>query len=165
MARVISRVPRGFTRYYVLYIIEERPMTGKEIIDEAERRSEGAWRPSPGLIYPLLGRLLRDGLIEEARDGRFTITPEGRLALKNHANFQRQLERQLRLVMKLGISMLTAGKFLAEEAIDRVTAVTSMVKKRVARGSEELQRNFYASYKAFLESELEKLEKERFEEM
>ena len=37
-------------------------MTGKEIIDKAILQSHGKWRPSPGLIYPMLGRLSRVNL-------------------------------------------------------------------------------------------------------
>lgn len=164
MAKVRSSVPRGFTRFYALYLINERSMTGKEIMEEAERRSEGEWRPSPGLIYPLLGRLLRDGLIEENSEGRFSITPKGMETLQQHSKFQSQLEKRLNLVMRLGLSMFTAGKFLAEESMDKILNATSMAKERIAEGSSELQKRFYASYKAFLESELGKLEERRLEE-
>lgn len=164
MAKVRSSVPRGFTRFYALYLINERPMTGKEIIEEAEKRSGGEWRPSPGLIYPLLGRLLRDELIEENDDGKFTITAKGMETLHQHSKFQSQLEKRLNLVMRLGLSMFTAGKFLAEESMDRIFNVTSMAKERIAEGSSELQKGFYANYKAFLESELEKLEERRLKE-
>ena len=164
MAKVRSSVPRGFTRFYALYLINETPMTGKEIIEEAEKRSEGAWRPSPGLIYPLLGRLLRDGLIEEGDKGKFTITVDGKVALNQHSKLQSQLERQFTLVMKLGLSMFTAGKILAEESIDRIMAVTSMAKDRVARSSIDLQDKFYANYRTFLENELKKLDTEKLVE-
>lgn len=160
MAKVSSNVPRGFTRFYALYLINERPMTGKKIMEEAEKRSGGEWRPSPGLIYPLLGRLLRDGLIEENDEGRFTITQKGLETLQQHSKFQSQLEKRLNLVRKLGLSMFTAGKFLAEESMDRILNVTSMMKERIAEGSAELQEKFYVNYKAFLERELEKLERE-----
>lgn len=158
MAKVKSSVPRGFTRFYALHLLNEKPMTGKEIMEEAERRSEGAWSPSPGLIYPLLGRLHRDGLIEEGDRGKFVITPEGVKALDQHSKFQRQLERQFSLVQKLGLSMFTAGKLLAEESMDRILSVTYVMKDRVSKGSSDLQDRFYRNYKVFLESELEKLE-------
>lgn len=164
LAKVKSSVPRGFTRFYALYLINEKPMTGKEIIEEAEKRSDGEWRPSPGLIYPLLGRLLRDGLIEENRDGKFTITPDGVEALEQHSKLQSQLEKRISLVMKLGLSMFTAGKMLAEESMDRILNVTEMMKERMSDGSAELQSRFYTKYKAFLESELEKLEAEHWED-
>ncbi len=62
--RVGSSIPRGFSRYFILELLEEKNRTGKEIIDYAFEQSDGIWKPSPGLIYPLLGRLLDEGLIE-----------------------------------------------------------------------------------------------------
>jgi DNA-binding PadR family transcriptional regulator len=161
LAKVKSRVPRGFTRFYALYLINERPKTGKEIIEEAEKRSEGEWSPSPGLIYPLLGRLLRDGLIEETENGKFAITPSGVHAFDQYSKLQSQLERQFSLVRKLGLSMFTVGKMFAEESMDRILNVTEMMKDRISDGSKELQGKFYASYRAFLEKELEKLNEQR----
>ena len=158
MSKVKGIVPRGFTRFYALHLINISPMTGKEIIVEAEKRSEGAWRPSPGLIYPLLGRLLKDELIEEVEGGKFTITQTGVRALDDHSRFQSQLDRQSRLVQKLGLSMFTAGKMVAEESMDRILGVTQTMKERISQGSSDLQERFYHNYKEFLQSELSKLE-------
>ena len=76
--RVGSSVPRGFSRYFILELLKKKPHTGKEIIDAATKQSEGIWKPSPGLIYPLLGRLLDEGLIEESSSGKYQITKKGR---------------------------------------------------------------------------------------
>ncbi len=159
MSKVEGRVPRGFTRFYALHLINITPMTGKEIIVEAEKRSEGFWRPSPGLIYPLLGRLLRDGLIEEVEGGKFSITPAGVRALNDHSRFQKQLDRQFTLVQKLGLSMFTASKLVAEESMDRILGVTQAMKERMSQGSSEIQERFNEKYREFLQSELGKLEK------
>lgn len=161
MSKVKGSVPRGFTRFYALHLINIKPMTGKEIIVEAEKRSEGAWRPSPGLIYPLLGRLLRDELIEEGKDGKFNITQAGIKALDDHSRFQSQLERQFNLVQKLGLSMFTAGKMVAEESMDRILSVTQVMKERISQGSTDLQEKFYHNYKEFLQTELIKLEEKQ----
>jgi DNA-binding PadR family transcriptional regulator len=157
MAKVSSKVPRGFTRYYVLYLLSETPLTGKEIIKEAEAKSDGVWSPSPGLVYPLLGRLLDDELIMEVDEGRFICTSKGRRALLNYNDFQEHLEQQLKMVQKLGVSMFTTGKFLAEEAVYRITSVVESVKKRASESSNELQERFNSHYKNFLEGELERL--------
>ena len=101
MAKITGNVPRGFTRFYVLYLLTEKPMTGKEIIDEAVKRSEGDWAPSPGLIYPLLGRLVRDGLISETEGGGFMITEEGGKTLKQYSKLQDQIDKQFQLVNRL----------------------------------------------------------------
>lgn len=163
VAKAISKIPRGFTRFYVLHLLKERPMTGNEIIKEAEKRSEGGWRPSPGLIYPLLGRLVRGGLIKEGDGGRFSVTPDGEATLQQYTVIHGQLEKQFNLVRRLGLSMLKAGRFLAEESLDRIMAVTSTVQEVVSKSSMDLQRSFYTKYRAFLESELRRLEEEQSE--
>ena len=157
MAKLTGNVPRGFTRFYVLYLLTEKPMTGKEIIDEAVKRSEGDWEPSPGLIYPLLGRLVRDGLISETEGGGFIITGEGEKALKQYSRLQDQIDKQFQLVNRLGVSMFAAGKFIAEEAMDRIGVVTSSVKDRVGKKSKEAQQRFDEMYEVFLLGELERL--------
>jgi DNA-binding PadR family transcriptional regulator len=56
-------------------------MHGYEMIKEVEERSEGAWTPSAGSIYPMLQLLEDEGLIRgEDSDGkrRFALTDEGR---------------------------------------------------------------------------------------
>ncbi|MBA7609337.1 hypothetical protein ES703_16528 [subsurface metagenome] len=161
MAKVRSSIPRGFTRFYTLHLINERPLTGKEIIIEAEKRSEGEWIPSPGLIYPLLGRLLKDGLITENDEGRFVITEEGLVALDDRVKLQEQFEKQYKLVTKLGLNMLTTGKMIAEESLDRIVAFTSIIKDKVKDGSADFQDRFNEKYHEFLRSELKKLEENR----
>jgi DNA-binding PadR family transcriptional regulator len=53
-------------------------------MQEVEERSGGAWRPSPGSVYPALSQLEDEGLIgTEEHDGRrvFVIADAGREAL------------------------------------------------------------------------------------
>ncbi len=75
------RARRGDVRAAVLALLADRPMHGYEMIKEIEERSEGAWTPSAGSIYPMLQLLEDEGLIRgEETDGkrRFTLTDEGR---------------------------------------------------------------------------------------
>ena len=163
MSQAAGKVPRGFTRYYVLYLLSENELTGKDIIDESIRRSEGDWSPSPGLIYPLLGRLVRDGMIAELDGGKFTITEDGRIELSKKDEFQEELEGQLTLVNKLGLSMFAAGKFLADEAIDRISNVSATAWEKLTNRSEGTQRRFEEKYEQFLLSELERLKQKKTE--
>ncbi len=157
MSQSPGKVPRGFTRYYVLYLLSENELTGKDIIDESIKRSDGDWAPSPGLIYPLLGRLVRDGLIEELDGGKFIITPDGQNELSKKDEFQDELEGQLTLTNKLGLSMFAAGKFLADEAIDRISNVSATAWEKVTNRSEGVQRRFEEKYELFLLEELERV--------
>ena len=138
-------------------------MNGKEIILESEERSRGDWTPSPGLIYPLLGRLVREGLIAEIEGGGFTITEKGEDALQQYTKLQRQLERQLELVNELGLSVYSKGKFVAEEAVNRISGVTSSVWDRVTERSGKAQQSFEKKYEEFLYAELERVKKRKSE--
>jgi DNA-binding PadR family transcriptional regulator len=136
-------------------------MTGKEIIDETNKQSDGAWAPSPGLIYPLLGRLVRDGLISELDDGGYSITEKGENILMQYSKMQDQLDTQFELVNKLGISVYTKGKFISKEALERISAITSTMRDRVSKRSSEVQHNFNEMYEDFLLSELERLQQKK----
>ena len=55
-------------------------MHGYEMIKEIEERTQGAWTPSAGSIYPMLQLLEEEGLIQgKESDGkrRFTLTESG----------------------------------------------------------------------------------------
>ena len=65
------RARRGDVRAAVLALLADRPMHGYEMIKEIEERSEGAWTPSAGSIYPMLQMLEDEGLIRgEDVDGK-----------------------------------------------------------------------------------------------
>jgi DNA-binding PadR family transcriptional regulator len=75
------RARRGDVRAAILALLAERPMHGYEMIKEIEERTDGAWTPSAGSIYPALQLLEDEGLIRgEDSDGkrRFTLTDAGR---------------------------------------------------------------------------------------
>ena len=75
------RMRRGDTRAAILLLREEQPRNGYQVMQELEQRSEGAWRPSPGSVYPALQLLADEGLIRaESQDGGsvYALTDEGR---------------------------------------------------------------------------------------
>ncbi|RLU80417.1 PadR family transcriptional regulator [Streptomyces griseocarneus] len=76
-----GRARRGDVRASILALLKDRPMHGYEMIQEIAERSGGAWKPSPGSVYPTLQMLEDEGLIESASEGGkklFTLTEEGR---------------------------------------------------------------------------------------
>jgi DNA-binding PadR family transcriptional regulator len=71
---------RGDIRTAALLLLAEEPRNGYQIMQEVQERSEGAWSPSPGSVYPALQQLEDEGLIRsEEIDGRklFRLTPDG----------------------------------------------------------------------------------------
>ena len=61
-------------------------------MSEIEERSDGAWRPSPGAVYPALPQLADEGLIEgEESGGRrtFQLTDAGRRYVEENPEMAR----------------------------------------------------------------------------
>lgn len=75
-----GRARRGDIRVAVLRLLAESPMHGYQIIQELSTRSEGAWTPSAGSVYPTLQQLADEGLVvsEEAGGKKvFSLTEAG----------------------------------------------------------------------------------------
>ena len=154
ISRVGSVIPRGFSRHYILGLLNEQAMTGKEIIDKAVTQSDGKWRPSPGLIYPLLGRLLDEGLIEETENGRYKITRKGMEVTADIESVRNIMQKQLEVMLRIG----NVGRLMAIDLIDRVTTIGSALSSNLDGMTQE-ERN---KYRQFLINELRKLdEKEK----
>jgi DNA-binding PadR family transcriptional regulator len=62
-ARAGRRAGRGDIRAAILVLLAEKPSHGYQIIQELEARSGGAWRVSPGSVYPTLQQLEDEGLV------------------------------------------------------------------------------------------------------
>ena len=148
--RVGSSVPRGFSRYYILELLQKKPHTGKEIIDTAIKQSGGRWKPSPGLIYPLLGRLLEEELIEEAKNGKYQVAKKGKNTLNDLESFNDIIRKQLDTIFRVG----NVGKFVAMDVLERVTILGNLLSSNV----EKMTKSEAEKYRKFLESELKKID-------
>ena len=75
-----GRAGRGDIRLAILALLSEGPRHGYQLIQDINERSDGAWAPSPGSIYPALSSLQDEGLIDDEKvQGRrvFSLTPAG----------------------------------------------------------------------------------------
>ena len=127
-------------------------MTGKEIIDKAILQSDGKWRPSPGLIYPLLGRLLEEGLIDEIDNGKYKITGKGLEIAADIDSVHNMLQKQVDVMLRVG----NIGRFMAKDLIDRVSTIGSTLSSNLDRMTEQER----SKYKQFLMTELNKLDEQ-----
>ena len=127
-------------------------MTGKEIIDKAILQSDGKWRPSPGLIYPLLGRLLEEGLIDEIDNGKYKITGKGLEIAADIDSVHNMLQKQVDVMLRVG----NIGRFMAKDLIDRISTIGSTLSSNLDRMTEQER----SKYKQFLMTELNKLDEQ-----
>lgn len=93
----------SFVKLYILHLLNEKQYYGNEIKDEIKKRLEGKWEPSPGMIYPLLRQLEKEGHIvglwsePEKRSIRtYRITDQGIkhykvLLIQNKPSFEESL--------------------------------------------------------------------------
>jgi len=131
--RVGSAIPRGFSRYYILEVLKKKPHTGKEIIDAAIEQSDGIWKPSPGLIYPLLGRLLDEGLIEETKAGKYQITRKGKATADDLESINEIVKKQLDVLFRIG----SVGRVVAMDVLERISSMGALLSSNVSNMTKE----------------------------
>lgn len=115
--------PRGLLIHYILHKIASKPSHGYEILQDIEDRTKGAWRPGPGSTYPILKKLLKEGMIKTDSSARedirrvYHITPKGlgelRAAKQTLANYGERWQALRGLIAEL-IDAEHMEKFIVE---------------------------------------------------
>ena len=88
------RVRRGDVRTAILDVVRTaqwngEPVNGYQVIQQIAERSNGAWRPSPGSVYPTIQQLEDEGLLAtDESGGRRTLrlTAEGEAYVADRAD-------------------------------------------------------------------------------
>jgi len=97
--RHTAMVPKGFLRYQVLEALNEKPMSGSEIMEEIEKHTGGFWKPSPGSIYPLLSWLQDNSYIKElpTENGlkRYELTESGKELLEEQKKIRKKFREEV----------------------------------------------------------------------
>jgi Predicted transcriptional regulators len=84
-----GRARKGDVRSAILSLLAEAPTNGYGLIKAIQAKTEGAWRASPGSVYPTLQQLVDEGLIAPTSDGaraEYALTDEGRAYVADHAD-------------------------------------------------------------------------------
>lgn len=106
----IQSVPRGFLKLLLARLLSKRELTGSQIMEILEERSQGKWRPSPGSIYPLLSSLEEHGLIEtvkiEGRSKIYALTEKGHDHFRETFKRKHDVENKTRLHRAVWMQML-----------------------------------------------------------
>lgn len=104
-------VPRGILRFYLLFMLSRGPETGYSIMTAIDEKTEGAWKPGPGTVYPLLKELEREGLIEtESAQGEssivYAITEKGRASKEEIQRVMLSAGRKEHVMLRLFADIL-----------------------------------------------------------
>src|SRR5215211_1969877 len=83
-----GRAQRGDVRTAILLVLADQPMHGYQIMQAMGDRTGGAWRPSPGAVYPTIAQLEDEGLVTTQEEGgrrSVTLTSEGQAYLEERS--------------------------------------------------------------------------------
>jgi DNA-binding PadR family transcriptional regulator len=83
-----GRARRGDIRLAILSLLSEAPSNGYGLMKAIAERTENAWRPSPGSVYPTLSQLVDEEFIAATGEGRqqtFDLTETGRAYVAEHS--------------------------------------------------------------------------------
>lgn len=143
------RARRGDVRTSLLTLLADKPMHGYDLIRELEERSGGAWRPSPGSIYPTLQLLEDEGLVTgEERDGKrvYTITDAGKAELEERREQRGGKEQPWEFgPLGEGLGQLRdAGFQMAAAAMQVARTGTEAQRKQAAEILAEARKKLYA---------------------
>jgi DNA-binding PadR family transcriptional regulator len=147
------RARRGDIRTAALLLLAEEPRNGYQIMQEVEERSGGAWRPSPGSVYPALQQLEDEGLIRtEEHDGSklFALTDAGRELLKERGEDRPAPWEQIGAV---GGDLQELGKLMRELAFAFSQVMRTGGENQVARAREVLDRTRRDLYEILADGE------------
>jgi DNA-binding PadR family transcriptional regulator len=125
---------------YILHLIADKPRHGYEIIQDIQAKTEGAWSPAAGSIYPLLKKLVSEGLIEAETTGDvderriYRITPKGSgqvVELKGaFANFGQRWAAMRNLIMGM-LDPEKAEEFVLDGSKKQFEFIQEFVKSKM----------------------------------
>lgn len=100
--------PKGMLKSFLINMLDGGPLHGYALMKKIET-STGFWKPSPGVIYPTLGLLEKEGMVRKRREGKrvvYSLTPAGK-TMASHVRdvrneFRKRGIEKLNMMMKSG---------------------------------------------------------------
>lgn len=152
----------GGLRILILHVLDENgPRNGVEIMDDIQahheackmsRRGHRTLRPSPGSVYPMLKKMVKEDLIVKQEDGKYSLTEKGHNIidkLSGRAGYHHKMDRGEYSIKKslteiegyvsyledIKEEKLAPYEGLIEELIERLTVVEESIKKENKQNS------------------------------
>lgn len=141
-----GRARKGDVRSAILSLLSEAPTNGYGLIKGILARSEGAWRPSPGSVYPTLQQLVDEGLIVPTSSGpraEYELTDEGRAYVADHADEIAGAWSQARNPFQQQGELIQAARKLAGVVRQVATEGTSEQRAAATAKLDDLRRELY----------------------
>jgi DNA-binding PadR family transcriptional regulator len=139
-------------------------MRGYDLIKEIETKTEGAWRPGPGAVYPVLRKLVDQGYIaaqKKAKRGQsrllYGITPAGLENIENAKRMIKSSTERWNLSRQLFVDLMEPDdlvRFVLNSLGLQIELVHMLVESDRSRLSDEDKLFVLREYRLNLEREL-----------
>jgi len=152
-------IPRGFLRLYILTQLSRGPETGYSIIQKIDDRTEGAWKPGAGTMYPLLKGLLKEGLVKVARSsGRggskiYSLTSGGEAELERIRQQFAGAGKREPVMVRL-FSDLLPGSVYVPMVVRRYRDAAEVLRQKVSEVPQPERTALLQEFRLFLESQI-----------
>jgi DNA-binding PadR family transcriptional regulator len=156
--------PRGLLHFYALLSMARKPMHGYDLMKEIEIKTEGAWRPGPGAVYPVLRKLVNQGYITPQKKTKggpphilYEITPAGRENISNAKKMMKSSTERWSLMGQLFIDLMEPDdlvKFVLKSLELQIELVHMLVESDRSGLSDQDKLFILRQYRLNLEREL-----------
>lgn len=115
--------------------------TGYSMMRAIEEKTEGAWRPGPGTVYPLLRSLVKEGLLEKTESVaagatvKYSVTKKGKQELEEMQRSLASAGRRERVMIRLFADLLPADVW-ASAFVNRGREIFDVFQEKVAQISQ-----------------------------
>jgi DNA-binding PadR family transcriptional regulator len=143
----MGRMGRGDVRTAILVALAEEPMNGYQIIQAIEVSTKGAWKPSPGSVYPTLQLLADEGLVSSEQVGErkvYSLTEAGKEAAAESSGGPTPEESRRSWNSERSTALPRAGAKLAQAAVQVAQSGSSDQNERAVAAVDEARRKLYA---------------------
>lgn len=156
--------PRGLLLHYMLRKIAQSPCHGYEILQDIDSKTEGAWRPGAGSIYPILKKLVAKGYIKANEGTRgvdrkvYSITQKGLDSIKEDEKMFLNSGRNLMAMRRLFLEWIQPEhltRFLSEGTKSQFELTQEVVTSKMGSMSPKEREYILKEYALNLERQLE----------
>jgi DNA-binding PadR family transcriptional regulator len=153
-------IPRGFLRLYILTQLSKGPETGYSIITKIDERTDGAWRPGAGTMYPLLKGLLKERLVRSAHlSGRggskvYSLTAKGRAELERIRQQFAGAGRREPVMVRLFADLLP-GSVYVPMVVRRYKDAAEILRQKAGEVPQPERTALLQEFRLFLQSQID----------
>jgi DNA-binding PadR family transcriptional regulator len=119
-------------------MLSKRSETGYSIMRTIDDKTDGAWRPGPGTVYPLLRSLLKENLLEKADSVeagttvKYSVTKKGKRELEEMQRTLTSAGKRERVMVRLFADLLPAEVW-ASAFVNRGREIFDVFQERVSQ--------------------------------